>query len=145
MHDHVRDMIGRQKADLIRSIDASIEEAQKAKRALVASTRQEAKAIDDQIRELRRERSRLQRSPRPRRDEIDSSTRSAGPAAIKAVEDFLQEHQVATQSAITEGTGKNSGTVTHALRVLEADKKVRWTGERVRGSKQFQWTGKGIA
>lgn len=145
MHGHVRDMISRQRAELTRSIDASIEEAQSEKRALLAATRAEARALDDQIKALRKERKRLQRVPRPRRDEIDNSTRSAGPAAIKAVEAFLAEHQIATQSAITEGTGKNSGTVTHALRVLESDKKVRWTGQRIRGSKQFEWTGKEIA
>jgi transcription initiation factor IIE alpha subunit len=45
-----------------------------------------------------------------------------------------------TQAEITRETKKNSGTVTHALRVLEDDKVVRKTGRRHNGSDEWAWT-----
>jgi hypothetical protein len=72
---------------------------------------------------------------------VVNSVKAAGPGAIKAVSDYLAEHGSAYQSDVTEGTGLNSGTVTHALRALGAEHKITATGRKKRNSPEFEWNG----
>lgn len=76
-------------------------------------------------------------APRPQKD----SRQIAGPAAIKLVADALSLVGRTTQAAITKDVDKNSGTVSHALRALEADGKARTTGRSFKGSDEWVWTG----
>ena len=66
----------------------------------------------------------------------------AGPKAIKAIEDVLRSVGRTTQAEIGRATGRNSGTVTHALRVLEASKLARRTGRKEGGSPEWAWIGR---
>lgn len=70
-----------------------------------------------------------------------SSRRVAGKAAIEQVAEVLQKVGRTTQAEITRATGKNSGTVSHALRVLTAEGKAGKTGRRAHGSDEWAWLG----
>lgn len=73
-----------------------------------------------------------------------SSRRVAGKAAIEAVATVLRDVGRTTQVEIRRATGKNSGTVSHALRVLETEHKARKTGRRAHGSDEWAWVGEGV-
>lgn len=107
---------------------AMLDEAEATERALIVAR--------DALRKVRTPK----KVPKP---DVDSR-RVAGPAAIAAVSEVLMRVGRTTQSEITRATGKNSGTVTHALRALEDDKLVRRTGRRDSGSDEWVWVG-GVA
>ena len=69
------------------------------------------------------------------------SMSSAGPKPVEEVSAYLREHSPAYQADITAATGLNSGTVTHALRVLGARHLIAATGRKRRNSPEFEWTG----
>lgn len=83
----------------------------------------------------RRTRTRVARTP------LDESRRIAGKAAIEEVAKALKAVGRTTQAEITKATKKNSGTVTHSLRVLEASGVAEKTHRRHHGSEEWSWTG----
>lgn len=65
--------------------------------------------------------------------------KAAGPAVIAAVEKALREIKAAPQSLITATVGKHSGSVSWALKALMEDGVARPTGERINGSKVYEY------
>lgn len=65
----------------------------------------------------------------------------AGPENIERVRSYLSKRGSAFQSAITTDLALHSGTVSWALRALEADGVVRATGRSLRGSKEYTLLG----
>lgn len=122
------------------------EKAVEAARAAILDIDTEIEARQEQIRGLRAEKRELERTVgvltgvrKTRRRTGDRSI--AGPAAIAKVEAVLVKHGTAYQSDIAKATGLNSGTITHALRALAQDGKVRAT-ENVRNrSREFAYVG----
>lgn len=76
---------------------------------------------------------------------IEASRKIAGERAVAQVESILQTVGRTTQSEVTKATGLNSGTVSHALRVLEAEGKARKTGRRHGRSDEWMSLAKGRA
>jgi hypothetical protein len=122
---------------ILREVGAGLGEA-RAIKAEADVTSAEAAAT---IRVLERTQVALQRiTSDPGEFNIEHSRRIAGPAAIMAVEEVLERVGRTTQAEITHATERNSGTITHALRVLEAVGTVRRSGRRHRGSDEWVWT-----
>lgn len=144
MKSDVDSLIRRQNDELTRTLDRKIEEAQQEKRAALAQAKKRVRELDRHITALRESRKRVRPNGGGRRPVSIDSAKVAGPGAINAVAEYLSGAQRASQKEITDATGKNSGTITHALRAHEAQGNVRWTGEAVRGSRVFEWTGKEI-
>lgn len=125
---------------IMREIDKAVEEASEveaaasAQRAEAVSVRKAMESARELLAAIKVDTSAV--TP-PQRD----SRKIAGPQAIAAVEAALQKVGRTTQAEITRATGKNSGTVTHALRALEADGKAGKTGRRAKGSEEWSWTG----
>jgi predicted phage tail protein len=71
----------------------------------------------------------------------EASMAIAGPGPVDLVGEYLRVHGTAYQSEITTETGLNSGTVTHALRVLGSRHTIAATGRKRRNSPEFEWTG----
>lgn len=65
--------------------------------------------------------------------------KAAGPGVIAAVEKTIRTQKTAPQSVITSMVGKHSGSVSWALKALTEDGVVRPTGERVNGSKVYEY------
>lgn len=122
---------------IMREIDKALEEAAEVEsvatvqRTEAVNARKALESARETLASIRTEAPTVQRDSR----------KIAGPAAIKAVESALQEIGRTTQAEITKATRKNSGTVTHALRALEAEGKAAKTGRRAKGSEEWAWTG----
>lgn len=68
------------------------------------------------------------------------SRRIAGPAVIAATEEVLAKVGRTTQAEVVKATGRNSGSISHALRYLEDEGRVRKTGRRHNGSSEWAIT-----
>jgi hypothetical protein len=70
--------------------------------------------------------------------EIDPMTLSVSPEREEAVHKYLRKHRRARQSSIAKSLDFNSGSVSNALRRLEAEGLVERSAEKVDGS--YEWT-----
>jgi septal ring factor EnvC (AmiA/AmiB activator) len=128
----------------------AVDKARKAAAAAVDEINAEIDGIEQQIANLRKQTKVLRRrreewaklaAPAVKVPSVDAARTSAGPAAVNAVADYLREHGPAYQSEIAKATKLNSGTITHALRVLAHDHAIAATGLKRRNSAQYEWTG----
>lgn len=128
----------RRRQRIMRELSAGIDEAtrveEEATRA-AAEARQTRRAFEHASERI----AAVQASPV--QIELAESRRIAGPKAIGKVVEVLASVGRTTQAEVTRATALNSGTVTHAMRVLEADAQVRRTGRRHHGSDEWQWIG----
>jgi hypothetical protein len=114
----------------------------------IEALRERRAQIDSEMEMLRRAQRNVLRGRepdkhRPRRRQrttpVRTSERQAGPGNVERVAAALRSAGGrATQAALTEQTGLNSGTMTYALRALEERGAVRRTGESVRRSPEFE-------
>lgn len=127
----------------------AVKRAVRAAQGAVAEITAEIERIEEQINELHREVLALRRErerwlklaeDRPKPPVEVAAMASAGPKAVGAVADYLRSHGRAYQFEITRDVGLNSGTITHALRVLAHDHKIVATGRKRRNSAEFEWT-----
>lgn len=126
------------RARILREIEQALPEVREQKKqaeALLVEARATERALVNAERALRK----IKAPPRPAT--TPNSRRIAGPRAISRVADVLSHVGRTTQAEITRATGLNSGTVTHALRVLREDKKAKPTKRSLGGSAEWAWQG----
>lgn len=125
--------------DLAAEIDRSIKAARAQRDKILADAQRCAAEIEARITVLVEARDQLR--PRHGKDgrtaqELDPH-KIAGRGNLTEIEQYLVSHRIATQHQVAEALGKNSGTVTWAMRALEQDGKVKPTGRKINGSPEW--------
>lgn len=124
-------------ATLAREIDDEIASIERA-RALLKGNGPQPKNGRKAKRSTARKRGEAQatnNTPRRTRD----AHALAGKGNIAKVEKALAQKGTATSAEVRKATGKNSGTVTYAMRALVADGKARPTGRTIKRSPEFEY------
>ena len=98
-------------------------------------------SLDAEIKQLKQVEKTLIKGP-DSRGNVDYNYEAVGEDNIKAVGDYLKFKGNARQQDIVADLGKNSGTISMALKVLEERKQAKPTGQRVNRSNEWKWVGK---
>ena len=72
------------------------------------------------------------------RAKVTDPAKAAGPRNVEIVREFVSVRGKVTQAEVRKGTGKNSGTVSNALKGLEAEGFIRTTGEVIDRSAEWE-------
>lgn len=134
----VTDWLARQGELAVTAMQGKKREVREEADRVCAEIDREIDRVKAAMRALRRE-----AKPRARRHSTTRRQRDArelaGPANLKAAEQVLKRKRHATGAQIRKATGKNSGTITYAMRALVEDGKARETGRVIDRSPEFEW------
>lgn len=117
-------------------VRAELAEAKKARRELDRDFRKRGRELDRKIERLTKRATKGARARRPL-----TPAGQAGKANLRAAREAIRELGTATQAQIGEKSGVRTGSLTWACRALLESGEIEATGETVRGSREFRWTG----
>lgn len=127
-HGRTRVLVAKQ---AVLKVERQVKRAERENRKKVETLRA-ARELIDTVEKKPRKRSAKPRQTRPALT-ADAEKRqhevAAGPAAITATRDMIQDLGRSTQAALARQTGLNTGNISHAVHALEAEGVIQRTGE----------------
>lgn len=132
--------------EAVAQIDGQIKDAEEKRRDLDGQYRAARDQIDTHLANLRDARRTLLRKRTPKKKRARTGpldpAAQAGAKNIAKVLEAAKKHPLATQAELSHESGVGTGSMTHAIKALEARGEVEFTGTRIDGSKQFRFIGK---